>query len=277
MRLSDMSELMRLKEEAGWNQTQEDWTVLIEYKNSINLVALIDKRIAGTITAISYDNKVVWIGMVIVDKKYRGRGISKKLLNEAVRSFKDGTAIKLDATPAGKRVYEKLGFVTERRIVRMVCADKKQPPAFSEELSAVQARPEDLPFIIQRDETIFGANRQGLINYLFNNKPDLAWVIKKNGTITSFCLGRKGTNYTQIGPLYAASDLEAKVLITNALNEVKNSKVVVDSGMDKKEWGAFLVKIGFKEQRDFERMYLKRNPFPGIVEKQYLIAGPEFA
>ena len=29
-------------------------------------------------------------------------------------------------------------------------------------------------------------------------------------------------------------------------------------------------------QRHFVRMYKKENSFPGIVDKQYLICGPEF-
>ena len=45
---------------------------------------------------------------------------------------------------------------------------------------------------------------------------------------------------------------------------------------DKKELYNWLASIGFVKQRKLVRMYLKNNPFPGDIEKQYLICGPEF-
>jgi len=34
--------------------------------------------------------------------------------------------------------------------------------------------------------------------------------------------------------------------------------------------------MGFTTQRHFIRMYHKDNPYPGIIDKQFLISGPEF-
>ena len=80
MKLSDMDSLMRIKNAEGWNQTEKDWELLIHYPESVNLVAVHDNRILGTVTAINYAHRVAWIGMMLVDKDFRGRGISKLLL-----------------------------------------------------------------------------------------------------------------------------------------------------------------------------------------------------
>ena len=119
MRIADMSELMRLKNDEGWNQTQNDWELLINYKESVNLVAEMDNKIVGTITAINYENKVAWIGMMLVDKDYRRRGISNILLKDVITRLKDCASIKLDATPVGHHVYEKIGFIDEYQIGRI--------------------------------------------------------------------------------------------------------------------------------------------------------------
>ncbi len=119
MFISDLPELMRLKNDEGWNQTEQDWKLLINYKGSVNLVCEMDNKIVGTITAINYANKVAWIGMMLVDKDYRRRGISNTLLQDAIEKLKDCESIKLDATPVGHHVYEKIGFIDEFDINRI--------------------------------------------------------------------------------------------------------------------------------------------------------------
>ena len=120
MELSDMYSLMKLKDTEGWNQLEKDWALLINYKESVNLVAVLDNRIIGTITAINYANTVAWIGMMLVDKEFRGRGIGKLLLNETILKLKNCASIKLDATPTGRPVYLKLGFLDECTLYRMI-------------------------------------------------------------------------------------------------------------------------------------------------------------
>jgi len=119
MLLSDMDSLMKLKDAEGWNQLDEDWALLIGYKESVNLVAVLDDHIVGSITAINYNNTVAWIGMILVDRDYRGRRISKLLLREAMDKLDNCRSLKLDATPAGRPVYLKSGFIDEYTLHRM--------------------------------------------------------------------------------------------------------------------------------------------------------------
>lgn len=60
MELSDMDGLMKIKNAEGWNQTEKDWELLIQYKASINLVAVLDEQIVGCVTAINYAHTVAW-------------------------------------------------------------------------------------------------------------------------------------------------------------------------------------------------------------------------
>ena len=55
-----------------------------------------------------------------------------------------------------------------------------------------------------------------------------------------------------------------------------NQSVVMDVLYEKEDLINWLNSIGFIMQRQFVRMYKKENPFPGIINKQYLICGPEF-
>jgi len=89
MLLSDMNSLMHLKNAEKWNQREKDWQLLIEYKNGVNLVAELDNKVVGSITGINYANKVAWIGMMLVEESYRGKGISKRLLNDTIELLKN--------------------------------------------------------------------------------------------------------------------------------------------------------------------------------------------
>ena len=88
-------------------------------------------------------------------------------------------------------------------------------------------------------------------------------------------MGRHGQKFTQIGPVYASSDIDAKALVRSAGNQLTGQPVAVDIHADKPSVKRWLEDLGFTSQRPFDRMYLKNNLHPGIKEDQYLICGPE--
>jgi GNAT superfamily N-acetyltransferase len=275
MRLSHMDGLMKLKNAEGWNQLEKDWALLINYKASVNLVAVLDKRIVGTVTAINYAGTVVWIGMMLVDKDYRGRGIGKLLMLDVIDKLNKCESIKLDATPAGRPVYLKLGFKDEYKLYRMTNPSALKISLSDSKILTEKIRPEDIPEVAAFDKKVFGADRTELIRQLYEGSPELAWLSKAHGRVAGFCLGRPGLNFTQIGPLHASSREHAEALIRSAINQVTGRALVVDIAADKRDTRLWLEECGFETQRPFDRMYLHTNPHPGDIAYQYLIAGPE--
>lgn len=270
-----MDSLMKIKNAEGWNQTEKDWELLIHYQGSVNLVAVQDDRIIGTVCAINYAHTVAWIGMMLVDKEFRGRGISKLLLNETIRKLEKCASIKLDATPAGRPVYLKLGFKDEYKLYRMVHPSVSEISLSQGAFEAVHVMPEDLPELAEFDKLVFGADRTSLISHLYENYPELAWLIREKNKVVGFCLGRRGVNFTQVGPVFGSSELLAKSLIRSAVNSISGNAVVVDILAAQTSTIEWLEGCGFTSQRSFDRMYLHNNPHPGIIESQYLICGPE--
>jgi hypothetical protein len=134
----------------------------------------------------------------------------------------------------------------------------------------------DIQEIIALDEIIFGANRSQLIESLIKQYPNKAWALKQNNCTTGFALGRDGNKYNHVGPVVASNITEAQILITNALNKLKNQAVVVDVPGNQEDLVNWLNSIGFTKQRHFVRMYKNTNPFPGSIDQQFLICGPEF-
>jgi len=130
--------------------------------------------------------------------------------------------------------------------------------------------------VIEFDKKIFGANRKQLIEFLIKNNPENSWLIRREEKIYGVVLGRKGSRFYQIGPVLAANEEDAQILIAKTFSRVQGEPFVVDVPADKKELTEWLGRLGFQTQRLFIRMYQNENPFPGIPEQQFLICGPEF-
>ena len=122
---SDIPACMRLKEIAGWHQRESDLNLVLESNPGGCFVAVHNGTVCGTAMSVNFQNSVAWIGMVLVDPDYRRMGIATRLMNAAVESLSGCETVKLDATPDGCKVYEKIGFVEEYRIARMT-ADRPQ-------------------------------------------------------------------------------------------------------------------------------------------------------
>lgn len=277
MEQSDVTNAMKLSNAEGWNQTESDWKLFLENPGNTAMVAACDNKIVGTTTTINYSNKVVWIGMVLVDKEYRGWGISKVLLTDIFKKIGTEISIKLDATPAGQLVYKKLGFEDEYQVARMInLSASNLSNLVSNDITPVSVQKGDISNIIKLDEISFGTNRQQLIKYLVREYQGKAWLLKRDAHIDGFILGREGNKYHHIGPLMTYNLDNAKNLFCKSLNDLINKPVVVDVPFGKKEWIEWLSSIGFVVQRFFTRMYKGKNDFPGSTDKQYLVAGPEF-
>lgn len=276
MKGSDISEAMKLSTAEGWNQTESDWRLLIENSGNICLVAESEGKVIGTTTVINYSNDIAWVGMVLVDKEYRGLGISKLLLTAIFSKVEFCKSVKLDATPAGQLIYKRFGFKDEYSIARMVNQSIKDLPMVESETLAEPIQLKHIPEIIALDEIIFGANRRPLIEFLIKQHRLKGWLLTQDKRIVGFALGRDGNRYHHIGPLVAVNTIDAKILILNSLKGLANQSVVVDVLSNKEELINWLNLIGFIKQRHFIRMYKDENKFPGLIDKQFLICGPEF-
>ncbi len=276
MLITDLEMAMDLAISEGWNQTEKDWRLLFDNKSNICLAAETGGKVIGTATAINYAGLESWIGMVLVDKEYRRHGIGRQLMTSIIDSLKGVRAIKLDATPAGQPVYEKLGFIEEYLLSRMICLSFAGIK--SDDIPEVEpVRQEDLSDIIQFDREVFGVDRTYLISTIRNNYPHKAFLIRKGDKIDGFVLGRDGKRYNYIGPVFAHSPADAILLVSQALKSVETgSAIAIDIMGNRKELSDWLEMNGFQTQRQFTRMYLGSNPFPGKIEYQYLISGPEF-
>ena len=61
MTVRDIPAGMRLKEIAGWNQTEADWQIFLDASSDGCFVAEADGVVRGTATTIVYGGRLAWV------------------------------------------------------------------------------------------------------------------------------------------------------------------------------------------------------------------------
>ena len=273
----DLHQAIGLSGSEGWNQTEREWRILLENRENRCIVAELNNKIAGTATAMIHSGKVAWIGMVLVEKTMRGRGVGKMMLSYLLDNLSHVESVKLDATPAGLPIYLKLGFIEEYRIFRMTNGSLNYIP-LDKNLTGKPERisNEILTEIINLDKGYFGADRSYLLRKLFANFNNKAFYSGTALNPDGYIFGRDGAKFSYLGPLYAFSTGSAIRLIDKAMETLSGQPVAIDIPEDKPELIKWFESAGFVKQRYFVRMFLGNNPCPGVVKNQCLISGPEF-
>ena len=279
MTKADICAAQRLREIAGWNQTKIDWERFLEASESGCFVAEFDDKVCGTAATISFENRFAWVGMVLVDPAYRGRGIGTRLLEQTIE-YLDARripCIKLDATPQGKPLYEKLGFQPEYEIERWTL--RRSPLQMTERSGAHTHQglsPELLEDIFETDRMIFGADRSFLLKSLHQQTPDFTAGIKREGTLQGYTFGRKGSFADHLGPWMANDEPTARKLLERFVTLSLRDVLIVDHLKSNSVAEPLLRSFGFSHTRPLTRMYRGDNAHPGRVEALCAILGPEF-
>ena len=275
MTQQDIPDGVRLNTVVGWNQTEADWERFLE--GSPNGCFAMDDggKIVGTAATLAFESKFAWISMVLVDPDYRNQGIGTSLLKHAIGYLNSAgiATMKLDATPAGKPLYEKLGFVTEYEIDRWILKRSVTRQASNDELDLPR---KTLMDVFDFDRNVFGADRSALLESLDKRAPDLTHVVRTGNELKGYAFGRHGLFADHLGPWMALDDQAAETLLMEFLRRSLRETVIVDALRSSRIAGELLLKSGSSRARLLTRMFRGPNTYPGKPDCLCAIMGPEF-
>ncbi len=276
IRLSDqhIPGCVALVVEARWNQTADDWRMMLALGEGFGLVDSQGTLVATSLALPFESGGFSWISMVLVTEAHRRKGLATRLMARAMAALEARKLVAiLDATPAGREVYKLLGFEDTWEIERMQCLEAPRLPA----VPPVSVRPmtdADWEAVCALDAQAFHADRRALIAALRARLPQAALVAEKAGRITGFLLGRDGRLANDLGPCVADSEKTAVALLASALKAVP-APVFLDMPAQHAAVGEWLRTAGFTLQRPYTRMLLNRRESFNDVERLFAIAGPE--
>jgi len=190
--------------------------------------------------------------MVLVDVNARGKGVGTELLKHSLTYLEERKAItiRLDATPAGQPIYEKLGFLPVYELARF----EGIAPSSRTEPAVTKATPEFFARIIDFDKQMTGTDRTKMLSRLFEEFPEYIRILQHGDAITGFATMRPGANAIQIGPCIATTNA-GPALLSDVLNRCAGEPVFVDIPLDNADAVKIAESSGLKIQRYFMRMY----------------------
>lgn len=264
-----------LSSEAGWNQTVQDWRQMIAAGEAFGQFA--GGHLVGSTVVLPYEQRLAWIAMVLTSEAYRGRGLASSNLGRAVERCRErGWTAGLDATPAGREVYEPLGFRPVFGLHRFTLDRLNRPPPRRRDLAI---RPlvtvVEMDAVAALDARVFGVERRTLLGYLRRRLPERALLAEARGRLAGFVFARPGRVTLHLGPLAADGPEAARTLVVQALSGVAGN-VSIDVPDHQVAFIEILGQLGFACERPFERMILSDEPAPGEPDRCFAIAGPEF-
>lgn len=289
MTFADVPFADSLRDFAGWNQTVGDWRRFLDLEPGGCFVAEKDGAPAGVATAVTYGEKIAWIGMVLVHPNERGRGIGTALLEHCLAWLRKRKVpcIKLDATPAGQPIYERLGFRTEWPLARWEGIVGKGAAAgiVSDRANTIPgiSRPGETPDFTETvllrirnlDAEAFGAGRERLVAGLVSGAEAVAWMPAETGNeAISWGVLRRGSRAMYAGPIVAANADSGVATVEILLRAASGRLTFLDVPEAQIETVALLESLGFCRQRPFTRMFLGENIAPGNPSNVFAIADP---
>lgn len=214
------------------------------------LLALLDGQPAGMGGAIDY-GQFACIGLMAVLPSLQRRGIASAIMEQLLEwiAARGCPTALLDASPAGERLYEKLGFVDDDTVVQYIlddCAVRPRPSASVGPLAEA-----DLAALLPFDTPIFGASRAAVFDVMRAEHPDRAFVARdQDGAPAGYLFAQPHT----IGPWAARDSATAESLLAAALAlDFEEAPRVLAPGANTHAAG-LLLRYGFSPQRSLRHM-----------------------
>lgn len=264
MTLDDLPLGLRLKQQAGWNQLEADWRRALELEPEGCFVAELDALPVGTVATAVFGD-VAWIALVLVDEAARGQGVGRALMQHAL-AYLDGrgvSAIRLDATPLGRPLYESLGFTTDFALARYEGQPHVPQSTHHAPLGDARGKPRDVPALYQPsdlpdifavDRRVTQTDRRGLLVSLFTADPASARIVRRNAQLVGFSTLRLGARATHLGPCLAIDEPAGRAVLADLFQRHASQKIFIDIPDDNRPAVEMALAAGLTIQRPLYRM-----------------------
>lgn len=267
---SDVPAAMRLKEAAGWNQTEEDWRRLLTLAPDACFGIDCNGVLAATMTAVCYEEELAWIGMVLTAPEFRKRGFARSLMSHTLAYLRRRgiSWAKLDATDMGAGIYSDFDFRFECHVERWQRAASASPVPKND----CSAQAPKMAEVARHDA--FGISRAPLLAALLGSGGGASL------TSSGFALWRPGSSAHHFGPCVAADMASAEQLLQCGLQANFGLPLIWDLAPQNAVAVQLAQKYGFTQVRRLSRMSCALRPGAQALEPQmnsiFALAGFEY-
>lgn len=207
-----------LTKKEGWNIRSGDLHALYEQDPHAFWILEVDGVPMASLSAVSYERKLAFLGLYLVHPDHRRKGYGKRLWDAVVPRI--DPPIGLNSVFAQVSNYEKEGFSTYKRVIRTAVNIRTsfEQPDLREEISSAKISSiqdaRSLARVLEYDSCVFPYDRKIFLGTLINMPGTITLMAEKDGKIVGYGVMREcvETGY-KIAPLYANDTLTQLALL----------------------------------------------------------------
>lgn len=240
----DIHPFLNLAKDEGWISTRRELGFLLECYPEGCLRCHEENRAVGFVTTVRYGNSG-WIGNLLVENGYRGKGIGTELFKQAMLALKRSgvKTIWLTASKYGRPIYERNGFNLSDRIQRWERSGGEAIQLTS--IKRIEPCWQQIDFLGWGDER----------NALLAHSIDSGWV---TGSESGFLVIQRIGKREQIGPFGALNPRTAEQLLEKT--EIQGGNRLLDVPESNRAASKILTSRGFSVSSVVELMYSGEPP-----------------
>ena len=278
---ADIDYVTESVERERWGYTKRDIERCWRLEPNGCFIAEVQREKVGHVFSIGFD-KTGWIGLLIVNPEYRGKGIGTILTKNAVNYLqKTGkVTIRLEAAEKAIPLYRRLGFKEEfisLRLSKQLEQNEKGKGKRNNGINIFPILEGDIENLAQFDSKYFGANRTRVLQSLYRDQPQHCFMAIGRQKTLGYVMSRKISNGHWIGPLVCENPKAAEKLLHTCMEAIPKRKTELRLGMPilNKNGIKLMKKVGFQQKSKSIRMVWGKHIHEGNVAGIYGIAGPE--
>lgn len=267
---ADVPRLLALARSVGWGAPEDAFRALFATGRAFGHRTP-DGELISSSALYLYGDALASLGYVIVHPSWQRRGLAEAAVRRCLEALpRPDTPVTLVSTPQGRRLYQRLGFITADSVHRLTArAPLALPPAPG--CHAAPLAGETAEAALRLDPEVFGADRRALLRSLLAQARSSAALVGEGGEVIGYGIGNEREGLLAIGPV-VAPDARAAAAVIGAAAEAREGSIRVDVPGAQPELIALLRAHGFEGTLVEPLMLLHAAALPGRRERLFGLA-----
>ena len=237
--------------EEGWNPGVADAACFHAADPQGFLMAFSDGAPVASISVVRYAAAFGFLGFYIVRPPFRGRGYGLRLWQAGMARL-DGRTVGLDGVVAQQANYARSGFVLAHRNIRFGGDVRVEAPS---DARLVAVDDDLVPAVLAFDRRFFPAARESFLRCWLRPDWRSALALVENGRVRGYGVIRDCRTGRKIGPLFAASEGDADVLLRALASTAGGGLVFLDVPEPNQSALGLAARYGLAPAFETARMY----------------------
>jgi GNAT superfamily N-acetyltransferase len=180
---ADVDAAVALARAQGWRDRRRFYDFVLRTTTCQPLAGVLGGRVIATGLATA-SGPVGWLGAIVVDAEFRGRGFGRAVTEELCHRLRAAgcTTLSLEATDAGRPMYEKMGFQLVTHYHQIQADHLPEPPIPPDGARIRRLEAADLPAIYELDRLATAEDRSVPLRVLAEIGTELQGVVGGRGT-----------------------------------------------------------------------------------------------